>query len=319
MIQKILYSEMVEVENKAPINAMAEEAVVKTLAYFDIFNYPLTLPEIKTFLGVPVPPETLDAILNVLTERKIIFLLDGFYAVQNNPLLVCRRKLGNDRATVLLRKANRIGRFLYQFPFVKAVGVSGSLSKNFAPDKADIDFFIITSTGRLWIARTLMHIYKKFTFLTGRQHYHCMNYYMDEEAYLLREQNIFTAIELKTLLPVCGGAEFNALWAANEWANDWLPHCTYRHPAQPDPRRSRLKKWGEWILNKKIFNRLDDYLLHITTRRWKRKQQQGATNEKGMVMGLITDKHFAKSNAGDFQGKVLMLYKNKVTALLQKL
>ena len=319
MIPEILHTTKVEIDEKARYQILAEEAVLKILAYFDIFHYPLTASEVQTFLEIELPAAILDSTLAILVEKKIIFQQEEFYSLQNNPLLVYRRRQGNERAITLLKKANRIGRFLYQFPFIKAVGISGSLSKNFAPDKADIDFFIVTSTNRVWIARTLMHIYKKFTFITGRQHYHCMNYYMDEQAFKLQEENIFTAIELKTLLPVCGTTVLQDFWTANEWANAWLPACTCRSQAQADPGRSWIKGLGEWILSGKLFNKLDDYLLGITTRRWKRKEQKGVTNDKGLIMGLITDKHFTKSNAGDFQGKVLSHYQSKAEAVLQKL
>ncbi|MEQ1678123.1 MAG: hypothetical protein ABL876_15555, partial [Chitinophagaceae bacterium] len=196
--------------NSSP--AGAEEAVLKTLAYFDIFHYPLTQTEIHTFLPATVSPARVEQALARLLEQQTIFQHDGFFSLHNNPLLVHRRMKGNEKAVELLAKGQQIGRFLYQFPFVKAVGISGSLSKNFAGQKADIDFFIITSANRLWIARTLMHLYKKLTFLTGRQHLHCMNYYVDEQAFVLEERNVFTATELKTVLPVSGDKDMQSFF-----------------------------------------------------------------------------------------------------------
>src|SRR6266478_4413244 len=98
----------------------------------------------------------------------------------------------------------KIGRFLSRFPYVTGVGISGSLSKMDAREKADFDFFIVTKANRLWIARTIMHLFKKLTFITGKQHLYCMNYYLDEKALQLRDQNIYTAVEAITLIPVSG-------------------------------------------------------------------------------------------------------------------
>ena len=150
--------------------------------------------------------------------NETIFLHDDFYSLHNNPLLAYRRKEGNLRAKKLIPRAYAIGRFLYRFPFVRAIAISGSLSKDFADEKADIDFFIITKANRLWIARTMMHLFKKLTFITGHQHYFCMNYYVDEEALLIQDQNIFTAIEIRTLLPVCGGRQHDNFFEVNNWA-----------------------------------------------------------------------------------------------------
>ena len=157
---------------------MPEEiSILRLLAYFDIFQYPLTKNEIRQFLPELLSETRLDAILQLMLINKTIFLHDDFYSLHNNPLLAYRRKEGNLRAKKLLPRAYAIGRFLYRFPFVRAIAISGSLSKDFADEKADIDFFIITKANRLWIARTIMHLFKKLTFITGHQHYFCMNYY----------------------------------------------------------------------------------------------------------------------------------------------
>ncbi len=294
-----------------------KKGVVETLAYFDIFHYPLTSGEIRQFLPVKVDERFLQDCLHELQEEKTVFLSHGFYSIQNNPLLAHRRRQGNQWAEKLLAKAWRIGRFLYQFPFVRAVGISGSLSKNYADEKADIDFFIITKANRLWIARTLMHLYKKLTFLTGRQHFYCMNYYIDEKALLLEEKNVFTAIEIKTLLPVSGEQTMKLFFGMNNWANEWLPACNYRRQEKTDPGVSLFKKIVEWMLNTKAGNRLENYLFNLTQNRWKRKVEKGKRNKKGQAMDLITGKHFARSNPGAFQEKVLALYEQKLVGLKQ--
>jgi hypothetical protein len=297
------------------VQSISETAVLKTLAYFDIFQYPLKKSEIKQFSCNVLNDQLLDAALNDLVAAGLIFLHEGFYSLQNNPLRVSRRILGNLRAALLLPKAYKIGRFLYRFPFVRSVAISGSLSKNFADEKADIDFFIITKANRLWIARTLMHLYKKITFLTGRQHFYCMNYYIDENALLLNEQNIFTAMEIKTLLPVSGKKAVDLFFSANQWSSEWLPVCEFRQLAAPEPHRQLFKYCFEWMGNNRLGNILDNCLMRISKRRWQAKERKGKQNEKGQKMGLITGKHFARSNPGAFQEVVLDLYVTKLEQL----
>src|SRR5688500_15811004 len=179
-------------------------SILKTLLYFDLFDYPVSKAEISLFLEVPCKEAELEEGLRLLHDNQQIYLFDDFYCLRDEPALISKRKKDNLRAEKLLKKAVQISRFLYQFPFVRAVGISGSLSKNVADEKADIDYFIITATNRLWISRTLLHLYKKLTFLTGRQHFYCMNYFIDQDVYKIQEQNIYTAMEIVTLLPVCG-------------------------------------------------------------------------------------------------------------------
>ena len=160
-----------------------------------------------------------------------------------------------------------------------------------------------------------MHLYKKLTYLVGRQHYYCMNYYVDEMALQLKEQNIYTAIELKTVLPINGESITQKLFDENEWADEWFPQCAFRYQSQKDPSPSWLKRLGEWILDNRFGNWLDNRFQKITTRRWKQKEKNGKKNSHGLVMGLITDKHFAYSNSGYFREKVVSMYEKKLREL----
>ncbi|HYE56342.1 MAG TPA: hypothetical protein VD996_15945, partial [Chitinophagaceae bacterium] len=143
-------------------------SILKVLVYFDIFSYPLTVKEIRLFLDSSATDDNIRHELETLVSNRKVYRFDNFYSLQNKPFLVYRRKEGNDRAAPMLAKAHKISAFLYRFPFVRGIGISGSLSKNFADKNADIDFFVITSANRLWIARSFMHLFKKLTFLTGR-------------------------------------------------------------------------------------------------------------------------------------------------------
>lgn len=292
-----------------------ETCILKVLAYFDIFHYPLTKNEIRKFLGTPLSEINFEKSLEQMLADQTIFLHNDFYSLQNNSLLAHRRKEGNLRAGRLLPKAFKIGRFLFHFPFVRAVCISGSLSKNFAEEKADIDFFVITKANRLWIARTIMHLFKKLTFLTGHQHYFCMNYYIDEDALLIEDQNIFTAIEVATLVPVCGKEAMNEFFLINNWSYQYFPGYKYDYLANDNSGKIWVKTVAEWIFGNSICSHLDKWLLKITTRRWQRKSSKGMRNKNGHTMHLVTGRHFSRSNPGAFQEKVLDLYEQKLNEL----
>src|SRR5690606_24675809 len=142
---------------------------------------------------------------------------------------------------------------------------------NYADEKSDIDLFIITRRNRLWIARTLMHCFKKLTFLVNRQHYYCMNYYVDEQQLEIVEKNIYTAIELETLVPLEGDTAFTDFYAANTWTRTWLPNTGPRIPAAHPLQPHRLKGLGERLLGNTLGSWLERILMHITTNRWDKK------------------------------------------------
>lgn len=110
-------------------DASLENSVLKTLAWFDLFHYPLTEGELLYFLDRIVTGDELWPVLQKLCERGDVFWVQGFYALHNEPAMVAERKKANEKASAMLRKAHRIGRVLQQFPYVRAVCISGSLSK----------------------------------------------------------------------------------------------------------------------------------------------------------------------------------------------
>lgn len=287
-------------------------AILHTLCYFDIFHYPLTAEEILQFTERAIAPVNLPVLMEDLIDRGLVWKTGAFYALRNEPALAERRIAGNERAIMHLRKAQTVGRFLYRFPFVTAVGISGSLSKNFAAADCDYDFFIITKPGRLWIARTIMHLYKKFSYLRGHQHWYCMNFYVDEAQLTLPDQNIFAAIECKTMLPVAGKPAMDAFFMANSWADEFLPVAGWRTAERPDVSAPVLKRSIEKILGYLLPERLNRLLFRITAYRWQRKRKKAQTNIKGLPLDLITNLHSARSNPGSFQEKVLAQYKQKV-------
>ena len=279
-----------------------KEAILHTLAYFDVFNYPLNCDEIREFLPRRCPEHIFLESLRLLLEEGSIHFFESYYSLHPNPLLLHRRRMGNRRADKMLGAARRTGRFLYRFPFVKAVGISGSLSKHYADEKADFDFFIITAANRHWIARTLMHLFKKLTYLAGMQHRFCMNYYIDEKALLIPDQNVFTAVEMKTLLPVGGAGMMHRFFQLNDWTNDFLPQKKFRLQEGQEVKTGFFKRLGQRLFG---FDGLNRYLYRLTAARWKQKELRGAKNEKGICMGLIAGEHFAKADPGGFQELVL--------------
>lgn len=295
------------------MTVQAERSIFKVLAYFDLFNYPVSLQEIQFFLDSHLPEQKLRELVEQMVEDKCIFRFGEFYSIQNDESLALRRINGNNRAKDLLVRAYKVARFLFHFPYVRGIGISGSLSKNFADEEADIDFFIITAPNRLWIARTIMHTAKKLSFLVGKQHWLCMNYYIDETAMEIEEKNIFTAMELITLLPAYGNGAITNFFEKNEWASSYYPNYSIKvKSVESNYFKSALKSFFEKLMNNKLGDKLDDYLMKLTTKRWNEKTTQKKLNRRGVRMGLSTGKHFSKPNPEFFQKKVLAMYHTKM-------
>jgi hypothetical protein len=292
-----------------------KQNILKTLAYFDVFNYPLTNEEVRRFLPQTCNQLVVNEILYQLLRENRIYNLNNFYSLQNKPKLAEIRMAGNKRAIRLLKIAKRAAKILSWFPFVESVAISGSLSKNYADEKADIDFFIITSANRLWIARTFMHIFKKFTFLAGKQNWFCMNYYIDEANMEIIEKNIFTAMEIVTLMPMYGINCFQKFIEANAWTKKYFTDPNIFLPVEPERKRRFLRRCFEKILSQRFADKIEKWLMHLTDKRWKKKLHAGKVNDHGIRMAMITDPHFSKPDPKYFQTKIISKYQSVVQQL----
>ncbi len=297
------------------MNSTAQN-IVRTLGYFDLFQYPLTRDEIRSFHADDTATATIDAGLEMLINDKQVYRIDEFYSLQNDPSLAQRRRRGNKLAVEQMKRAHRVAKLLSRFPYVKGVAVSGSLSKNFASEKTDIDFFIITEANRLWIARSLMHLYKKFTYLAGHQHWFCMNYYVDEAVPEITEKNIFTAIETVTLLPMQGKTSLDGFISANGWVKNYFPVRKISTVNTPEIRPGPLRMMIEKIFNGGPGNRIDNWLMRVTEKRWQKKADRKKLNSSGICMGMVVGRHVSKPDPENFQDKIVERYRVKLHQLL---
>jgi hypothetical protein len=283
-----------------------------------MFDYPLRKREIFIFLGHTDEQHEFEPALHTLIDEAAVFKIGEFYSLNNNFTLSERRIKGNEKAMLMLEKANKAAKLISRFPYVRGVAVSGSLSKNFADDTADIDFFIIAAANRLWIARTFLHTFKKLTFLFNMQHFFCMNYFIDEAEPEIVEKNIYTAIEIATLLPLRGSVAFEKFYAANTWTQQYLPNNYMRISSAKETTGTWFRHIIEKLLNNKAGSLLDAFFMKLTAKRWDAKTRQKKRNARGLLMSLQVSKHYSKPDPANFQNKLLKLYENNLADIFSQ-
>lgn len=294
-----------------------QEHILSTLAYFDNFRYPLTAAEILSFLPHASTEGELKNHLAELLYTGAVFRVQEYYSLSNDEYVARRRNEGYLHAMPMIRTAQKIAGLLSAFPFVRGVAISGSLSKYYADEQSDIDFFIITAGNRLWLARSFTHVAKKISFLFNRQHLFCMNYYIDEYQPEIEEHNLFTATEVVTLIPVNGMPAFILFNQANSWTRSFLPN--HALPAIPValPQRNLLARGIEKLLHNAVGDWLDTQLMHLTSKRWNAKKHAGKRNETGMLMGMRCGKHYSKPDPGLFQEKIICNYRRRAREIIE--
>lgn len=290
-----------------PSPCPTRHALLSALWYFEIFQYPLTAAELKQYSNcADVPADELQEKLHELVTEGVAFQFGPYFQTIDDRSWVERRIDYNQRADKFLPVARRMARFIAAFPFVRGVFVSGSLSKHCMAPDGDIDFFVITAPGRLWLARTLLVLFKKL-FLFNSHKYFCVNYFVDTEHLEIEEKNLFTATETVTLLPLYGREWYEQFYQANSWAWASFPNLPPRPTGQTPPvRLTQWKLFFEWLLRSRAGHWLDEWAMRFTVGYWRRKFKH--FDEQTFDNALKSRKHVSKHHPLYFQKKVMETY-----------
>jgi hypothetical protein len=281
------------------------------LLYFEVFSYPLTFEEILHFCqSQNCQPETVKQSLQKGIAQGYIFQYEQFYLCQDKPEWVEKRKEHNHRATRYLARSYRMAQLIRRFPYVRAVFLSGALSKNVMPKDGDIDYFIVTKPGRLWVSRTLLVLFKKI-FLLNSHKYFCVNYFVDEDHLEIEEKNLFTATEVVTLVPLYNSEIYQAFCAVNAWTQQYCPNFPERTAQKTIPaQESFLQNSMEKLLNGKMGERADLYCLRTTLTHWQKKFRDFDPDK--FANALKSRSYVSKHHPQDFQTKVLTAYEERI-------
>jgi hypothetical protein len=268
-----------------------EEAIWRTVAYVDHFDYPLTAVEIHRYLhGVPASQidvaKTLagsPALMNNLAHKA------GYFCLPGREETIEIRQTRQKQAQKLWPQAIRYGRLIAQLPFVRMVAVTGSLTVNNVTDDADIDYFIVTENGRLWLARALVIGIVR---LASRQKVTlCPNYFVAENALALPEQNLYTAREIVQMVPLFGWEIYQQFRQKNDWVRQFLPNASETPAFQPETAVPR--RWLQKIVERPLQTRLGGWLEQWEQQRKIKqlRQQQNGSSESNFS-ATICKGHF---------------------------
>lgn len=281
---------------------------LKTILYFSIFRYPLTLEEIHSYTNNASVNETNNELVTLISE-DIISKIDTFYVYNKDFDSVTKRLKGNIQAQKVLSIAKKRANYIAKFPFVMAVGVSGSLSKGYYDNKSDIDFFVITKPNKLWICRTFLMAYKKIFLLNSRK-YFCINYFISTQHLEIEEKNRFTATELKTLIPMEGKEIFSVFYANNLWVKNYFSKFETNLETVSNTKKPFISKSIEFIFNTSL-GKITDYLFKkITISKWKSKFK--FFNVEDFNIALKSNQNISKHHPSNFQKKVILALNSKI-------
>jgi hypothetical protein len=209
-------------DRSEPSRAALERAIVRTVAYADVFDYPLTADEIHRYLvGVSAARPTLRSLLQAQPPRELV-RSGRYFTLVGREASVETRKARAATAAEFWRRGVHYGRRMSNLPFVRMVAVTGALAMDNMAD-GDIDYLVITEPGRLWLCRALIVGLVRMAAFRGTEL--CPNYFLSERALVLTERNLFTAHEVTQMVPLAGLATYQQLRELNRWTHAYLPNA----------------------------------------------------------------------------------------------
>jgi len=221
------------------------DGVLQALAYADVFDWPLSMDEVHRYLPVSATrPEVVAAIWSAHLAGRVEVRGD-LVCLRNRDGLIARRHELEANAAALWPHAVRFGRIMSRLPGVRFVAVTGSLAVGAPAAGADVDLFLVTVDGRLWLTRALAIAVVRWARL--RRVVLCPNFIVTTSALRLDDRDAFTAHELMQLVPLHGPDLYDELLASNGWYRDHLPNHHGHHGAA-ELAGGRLRRLGERLL-----------------------------------------------------------------------
>lgn len=215
-------------------NTTAHNALLTTILYADLFDFPLTKDEIWRFLIAKekVSQKTFAAILRddipVSIRQK-----NGYFCLEGKEATIQKRI--NNLQEVESKKvlARFVAEKLRSIPTVQFIGISGGLSVKNVTSEDDIDLFFIVEKNtvfltRFWILVLLerMHL-RRVRQAKETKNKICVNLLIDETVLVWRSnmRNLYTAREIAQIVPLFERkGTYKKFLQKNQWISQYLPN-----------------------------------------------------------------------------------------------
>ncbi|MFA5420796.1 MAG: hypothetical protein WC280_02105 [Patescibacteria group bacterium] len=209
-----------------------EREILKTLVFFDVFSQPLSEFEIYNYLNFKCDFFDLQKSLESLGDR--ICFQDGFYFLPGKEHIISERFKRYNYFKRKIKIAKRFSSLISIIPFIKGVAVSNIISSHNLKNDSDIDFFIITSSNRIWLARFFCTGIAKILNLRPNKKTKkdkiCLSFYISEDNLALKKY-LYSEDDLYFIYWIIGleflfdrDNIFKSLKEQNAWLENYLPN-----------------------------------------------------------------------------------------------
>lgn len=268
------------------------------MAYFSLFNFPLTESELYFYLweGEEGSYDEFKIELQKMLEEKLVEDEKGFYFLPGQVENISKRESSVLPVEKKIKKAKKAARLISFVPFLKAIFVCNSVAGFTAGKESDIDFFIIGEENRLWLVRfftnLILRIFGLRTFGKHNADRVCLSFYagaehLDLSPWKAGTQDIYLAIWLSQLLPVFDPENYlQKIRGANSWSKIFLPNTQIDFVSDKNPK-NYFKNNIEKLFDGQIGNILENLVKKIQysklQRTLKKQEGSGVVIENGIL------------------------------------
>lgn len=228
------------------MDGLLKGSIIKTLAYFDIFEHPLTKEELYRALwkGERVDFNDFVIALEASVDSGGTHEKWSYYFLPLHQKFVETRRRRTPIVEHKMAVARKGIRKLRWIPFVRTVFVCNTVAAGHPDPASDIDVFIVVRHGRLWLTRFLATVVLSLFGL--RRHGKkitdriCLSFYVTDQALNLEPiallpSDIYLVYWIAQLVPVYDPDHlYDEMQRVNQWARAYV--------AMP-PSYDLLKRW----------------------------------------------------------------------------
>jgi hypothetical protein len=261
------------------------EAVLQTLVYSDVFDFPLSSHEVHRYLTERIASH--EEVVQALTMDSRFVKTGEYFTLVGRENIVNIRKQREIMSHNLMPYALSYGRILGSLPFARMVALTGSLAVMNISKNADFDYLLVTVPGRVWTARAFALLFNRFTRLFGNSI--CPNLIVSESALEWPLHDLYSARELCQMIPITGMDVYHRMMEANGWVKEFLPNATPSLRAtrsltkqSPSPflellcsSLRSLLAMTEWILRGKFGDRFERWEMDRKVARFSKQEGFG--------------------------------------------
>lgn len=208
-----------------------KELILSHVNYRDVFNAPVSKDSLRLWVGMNDNLEQISVFelsISELIEESLIVEKEGFIAVASKEHILLNQKKKFELANKILSRSERFLYFFGKLPFIRYVGISGSVAANNPTvDKdqhVDLDLFVICSDNTLWIFFLFERALTNLIRVLKGNHFYCFNYVTEESFLEVYNKNFYTATEVFNLKTVMDKGVYDIFINKNEWCQIFYPN-----------------------------------------------------------------------------------------------